>query len=89
MFEPNAPILKTRPFELHQGGTPQGFVVRTVGLRINYFSIRFDGSVIANSEGAYALRKMAPHIFRAVETYLQQAAEVLPSVSKNNDRHAA
>jgi len=81
-------LLKTGPFELHQGGTPQCFIVRTIGYPRNYFSFRFDGEVIVNSEHALNLRRTAPHIFKAVETHLQRAFAP-QAESQINDRITA
>ena len=81
-------LLKTGPFELHQGGAPQCFIVRTIGYQKNYFSFRFDGEVIVNSEHALKLRRTAPHIFKAVESFLQRA--MAPQAeSQINERIAA
>ena len=80
-------IAKAGAFELHRGGTPMGFVVRTVGFRRNYYSILFDGDRIVSSAHSNQLRSFAPHIHKLAEQYLKSHAA--GSRTSEDKAHAA
>ena len=79
-------LAKAGAFELHQGGTPNGFVVRTRGYPRNCYSILWRGDGIAMGDHAKQLHALAPHIFKWAEAQINQLAAVPLSGTDSNDQ---